>query len=79
NRLMSSSGNNAYDRFRAVLDFDPENVVALQGIKDIVIRYVALADEAIQSRQYDNAESLLNRAARIDQSEVTIAEARQRL
>ena len=40
---------------------------------------MALADEAIQSRQYDNAESLLNRAARIDQSEVTIAEARQRL
>ena len=79
NRLMSPLGNNAYDGFRAVLDFDPENVVALQGIEDIVIRYVALADEAIQSRQYDNAESLLNRAELIDQTEVTIADARQRL
>jgi hypothetical protein len=79
NRLMSPAGNNAYDGFRAVLDFDPENVVALQGIKDIVIRYVALADEAIQSRQYDNAESLLNRAALIDQTEATIADAHQRL
>ena len=79
NSLMSPAGNNAYDRFRAVLDFDPENIVALQGVKDIVIRYVALADEAIQSRQYDNAESLLSRASLIDQSEVTIAEAHQRL
>jgi hypothetical protein len=79
NRLMSPAGNNAYDGFRAVLDFAPDNVVALQGIKDIVIRYVALADEAIQSRQYDNAESLLSRAARIDQNEPAIADAHQRL
>lgn len=79
NRLMSPAGSNAYDGFRAVLDFDPENAVALQGIRDIVLRYVQLADAAIQVRQYDNAEDLLNRAARIDRNETAIADARQRL
>lgn len=79
NRLMSPAGNNAYDRFRAVLDFAPDNEVALQGIRDIVLRYVELADAAIQIRQYDNAESYLNRAARIGEQAAMVTDARQRL
>jgi tetratricopeptide (TPR) repeat protein len=79
NRLMSPAGSNAYDGFRAVLDFDPENAVALQGMHDIVLRYVQLADAALQVRQFDNAEDLLNRAARIDPNEIAIADARLRL
>ena len=79
NRLTSPPGNNAYDGYRSVLDVDPDNAVALQGIHDIVLRYVQLADAAIQVRQLDNAESLLNRAARIDSEENAIADARARL
>ena len=79
NRLMSPAGNNAYDGYREVLDIDPENEVALQGIQDIVLRYVQLSDAAMQVRQYDNAGDLLNRAARINRDEPAIAEARERL
>jgi len=79
NRLMSPAGNNAFDGFRAVLDFEPDNKVALQGIRDIVLRYVELADAAIQIRQYDNAEMFLNRAARIGENTAAVADGRQRL
>ena len=79
NRLMTPPGNNAYDGFRMILDIDPENAVAQQGIRDIVTRYIELADAAIQLRQYDNAESLLNRAARIGENNRAVAMARQRL
>jgi len=79
NRLMTPPGNNAYDGFRSVLDFDPENEVALQGIRDVALRYVELAEAAIQLRQYDNAEDLLNRAARVDSSQPAIADSRRRL
>jgi len=79
NRLMTPPGNNAYDGFQMILDIDPENVVAQQGIRDIVLRYVELADAATQLRQYDNAENFLNRAARIDGSNKAVADARDRL
>jgi len=79
NRLMSPPGNNAYDGFRAVLDFDPDNEIALAGMHDIALRYVQLADAAIQVRQYDNAEDLLNRAARIESTAPEISAARTRL
>ncbi len=79
NRLMTPPGNNAYDGFRMILDIDPENVVAQQGIRDIVLRYVELADAATQLRQYDNAENFLNRAVRIDGNNKAVADARDRL
>ena len=79
NRLMSPAGNNAFDGFRAVLDFEPDNEVALQGIRDIVQRYVELADAAMQIGQYDNAESYLNRGARLGVNDAIINDARNRL
>ena len=79
NRLMAPAGNNAYDQFRTVLDFDPDNEVARQGILDIVGRYVDLADAAIAIGQFDNAQGLLDRAARIGENRELVAAARNRL
>ena len=79
NRLTSPAGSNAYDGYRSVLDLDPDNAVALQGLRDIVQRYIELADAAIDLRQFDNAGSLLDRAARIDRDDAALAEAQARL
>jgi len=79
NRLLSPAGNNAFEGFRAILDFEPDNEVALQGIRDIVVRYAELADAATRLGQYDSAESYLNRAAGIGVNSGVIADARQRL
>lgn len=79
NRLMAPSGSSAYDRYREVLSFDPENAVALQGIVDIVLRYIQLADVEISQGEYDNAAGLLARGASILPERPELAEARARL
>lgn len=76
NRLILPAGNNAYDRYLEVLSFAPDNQVALQGIEDIVDRYVAMANQAIQIGQFDNAEDYLNRASSINPDKRSIVETR---
>jgi tetratricopeptide (TPR) repeat protein len=70
NQLMSPPGDNAYDRYQEVLEIYPDNAVALEGINEIIVRYTELADIAMGNGQYDNAESLLARAASIDDFKV---------
>ena len=77
NRLMFPAGDNAYDQYMEVLSFAPDNQVALQGIQDIVDRYVAMANQAIQIGQFDNAEEYLNRATSINPGKSNIIEARR--
>lgn len=79
NRLTSPPGDNAYDKFREVLDIFPDNEVARQGMRDIVVRYVELADAAIKVGQYDAAESYLDRADGVDDDRRIVEDARQRL
>ena len=79
NRLMSPAGNNAYAGFRAVLDFEPDNDVALQGMRDIVQRYVELAHAAIKIGQYENAESYLERGASLGVNSGVVRDAQRQL
>jgi len=79
NRLMSPSGNNAYDRYIEVLQLDPGNAVALEGIQDIALRYINLADTATVQGKYDDAASLLARAARLNPDRLELEPARERL
>lgn len=79
NQLMTPSGSSAYDRYREILSFDPENAVAKQGLVDIVIRYIELADIEMAQGEYDNAASLLQRGASILPDRPELADARSRL
>lgn len=79
NRLIFPAGDNAYDRYLEVLSVEPDNRVALQGIADIVDRYVFMANQAIEIGQFDNAEEYLGRASSIDPEHQQIAEARRLL
>lgn len=79
NRLMTPAGDNALDRYRQVLQLDPGNAVALEGIEAIVLRYVDLADAAMRQGQYDQAETLLGRAASLNPGRAELLAARDRL
>lgn len=79
NRLMLPAGNNAYEIYQQVLQLDPGNAVAVQGIEEIALRYVALAESAINLAEYDNAESMLARAMRLSPQRAEIAATRARL
>ncbi|MDY6983333.1 MAG: tetratricopeptide repeat protein [Pseudomonadota bacterium] len=79
NQLLTPAGRAAYDRYREVLGIDPENAVARQGIVDIVLRYIDLANIEIAQGEYDNAASLLQRGASILPDRPELADARARL
>lgn len=79
NRLMSPANDNAYDRFIEVLQLDPGNEVAMQGIRDIVQRYIELADADTALGKFSEAASLLDRAASLDPERAELAGARARL
>ena len=79
NRLMLPAGNNAYEIYQQVLQLDPGNAVALEGIEEIALRYVALAESAINLGEYDEAGSMLARATRLSPQRAEIAVTRDRL
>lgn len=65
-RLMTPAEDSAYRHFSRVLALEPDNTVALDGMQDIVLRYLQLADTASRQGQFVNAENFLRRAAQVD-------------
>ena len=65
-RLTTPAGNNALEAYRAVLDIDPGNRDARQGIDAIVQRYRDLTEAALARDQLSRAEDYLERATEVD-------------
>ncbi|MGH8647043.1 MAG: protein kinase domain-containing protein, partial [Gammaproteobacteria bacterium] len=78
-RLTSPKGDNALERFRAVLDLDPKNLAANEGIQDVVQRYLTMAETAIDKGAVLEAERYLAKAAKIDPTAGGLSRSRQRL
>ena len=78
-RLLTPADNNAFSRFRQVLEIQPGNKVALQGIQDIVRRYIELAAEASRQGQFSQAQIMLVRARIVDPDNPAIAGAQAAL
>ena len=67
-RLLTPVDDNAHARFNHVLAMDPRNELALEGLQDIVVRYLQLAEESMRRGIFDEAEILLSRARFVDSS-----------
>ena len=74
-RLLTPVDDNAHAKFMRVLAYDPDNEIALQGLQDIVVRYVQLAGEAGRQGLFADAELMLDRARFIDEDHPGIARA----
>ena len=61
NRLTTPKDNNALSRYEAVLERDPQNAEAQQGIDAVANRYATLAAMSIDNGDLDKAASLLER------------------
>jgi hypothetical protein len=72
-RLLTPVDDNAHGRFKRVLAMDPRNELALEGLQDIVVRYLQLAEESMRRGSFDEAETLLGRARFVDPSHPGIA------
>jgi serine/threonine-protein kinase len=65
NRLQSPSGNNAYEKYRTVLDMDPSNKEAQQGLVDVASRYLVLTERALSTKDLATAKRYLSKASSI--------------
>jgi len=72
-RLLTPVDDNAHGRFKRVLAMDPKNELALEGLQDIVVRYLQLAGASMRRGMFDEAETLLGRARSVDSSHPGIA------
>ena len=65
-RLLIPVDDSAHGYFQRVLAYQPDNAIALQGLQDIVARYLELAQQASQQGQFEQAAVLLQRARLVD-------------
>lgn len=79
NRLTRPPGENAAERYRAVLELDPDNPRATMGIENVVARYVDMADQATARQEFEQARHLLDRADAVLPGTRVVADARERL
>ena len=78
-RLLTPPDRSAYIYFRLALIKEPNNAIALQGLNDIVLRYVELAGRAMRRGLFEQAATLLSRAATVDESHPALSAAHQAL
>ena len=78
-RLMSPPGQNAYDKYRAVLNIEPDNRFARDGLMTLSTRYLALAYQALDAQRLDRAATYIDNAATAAPDNAALAEARRAL
>ena len=75
-RLTTPADKNAFSRFRAVLALDPANSAALEGLHNILTRYLVLAKASANDNNFDVARGYLNKADAVSPGAESIAAAR---
>ncbi|NIM26975.1 MAG: protein kinase [Gammaproteobacteria bacterium] len=75
-RLTTPADSNAFVRYRAVLALEPANEEALEGLHNILTRYLALAKAASGENNFDLARRYLDKAGAVSPGAESIAAAR---
>ena len=78
-RLTSPLGNNAYEKYQTVLNLDPENPEALNGLDRIVDEYIGLMDFALSKNVIPRARNYLRKGMNINSEHYGVADAKRRL
>ena len=78
-RLMSPPEQNAYDKYRAVLNIEPDNSSARQGLAALSDRYLALAYQAMDAQRLERAATYIDKAATAAPDNAALAQARRAL
>jgi protein TonB len=78
-RYIEPARNNALDHFRTVLQLDPGNAEATEGLKRLGGLLIARARTALDERRFDNALAELEAARSIDPNDQRLVEVDTRL
>ncbi len=78
-KLTSPSGNNAYEKYQTVLNLDPENTEALNGLDRIVDEYIHLMGHALGKHDIPGARNYLHKGAHVNPDHDGLDDAEKRL
>ena len=78
-RLTTPAGNNALESYQTVLDLQPDNPLAQEGLSQIVARYAQLAQHSLANGEFTRAERLLRRADSIQPNAESTMRVRQQM
>ena len=78
-KMTTPEGDNAHERYKAVLRLDRENNDAREGLARIVAKYLEWADKALARSELDTAVSHLNKADAVLPGDVRIQRAMERV
>ncbi|MCS3904449.1 hypothetical protein J2T55_002485 [Methylohalomonas lacus] len=65
-RLTTPEGNNAYEKYQAVLAKDADNQKAREGLNNILNLYLRIARQSLDRGNIQHAEEMLTRASKVD-------------
>ena len=78
-RLLIPDNDNAYHYYRQVLELDPENNAALNGLEQIVSRYSTLATSALDKNDSEEAERYITRGFRVSPNDEGLQALREQM
>lgn len=78
-RLTTPAEDSAFHYFNRALALDPGNQVAIDGVQEIVARYLELMEKASRQGHFETAEQFLDRARMVDPDATGIAAAIENL
>ncbi len=78
-RFLIPVGNNAYEKYRQIIEIDPGNERATEGINKIGERYIALSNSAIRNKKFDEAEKSLSAAESVVPLDNRLVDLRDRI
>ncbi len=78
-KLTSPLGNNAYEKYQSVLNLEPNNPEAMNGMDRIVDEYIDLMDFALGKNDIPRARNYLRKGMNINSEHYGVADAERRL
>ncbi len=78
-RLTTPPGNNAYDKYQSILEDDPDNQEAREGLQRILDLYLFIAFDAMARGNLRHADEMLQRAAKVNPQSPRLIQAHAKL
>ena len=79
NRLTSPAGNNAWEKYQAVLKLAPGHIDAQKGMDNVIARYKSMFDSALRRKKFAEAERYVSQIRSVHANAPVLSEMENRL
>ena len=79
NRLTSPAGNNAWEKYQAVLKLAPGHIDAQKGMDNVIARYKSMFDSALRRKKFTEAQRYVSQIRSVHANAPVLSEMEDRL